>query len=178
MKRLMLVVVAMALVIGVMATSAAATKGNPGNELPFSGVGWGTGAFNFDPGDVEARCDSPIAFAIATFSGFGHATHLGRMNVVAEHCSHVDFTYSQGTLTITAANGDVLNATYTDGVSDLSTFPDIGFTDDFTFVGGTGRFAEASGAGVESGVANFFTDEFVVHMEGVVSYDASSRSDP
>lgn len=179
MKRLILVLVVVALVMGVMAAPAGATKGDPGERLPFSGVASGQGSFNFDPDAVAARCLSPappFAFAIATFSGSGHAKHLGRIDMVAEHCSHSDFTYSQGILTITAANGDVLVATYTNGASDLSTFPDIGFTDDFTFVdGGTGRFAEASGGGVEAGVADFNTDEFVVSMEGVISYDASNR---
>jgi len=180
MKRLILVLVVLALVMGVMATPVGAAKGNPGKELSFSGVASGQGSFNFDPGAVAARCVSPappLAFAIATFTGSGHAKHLGRIDIVAEHCSHSDFTYSQGLLTITAANGDVLLATYTNGVSDFTNFPpDIGFTDEFTFVdGGTGRFAEASGGGVETGVADFFTDEFVVSMEGVISYDASNR---
>ncbi len=69
-----------------------------------------------------------------------------------------------------AANGDILRGTYTDGAS-LSPPPVVDFQDFFTFVnGGTGRFANASGGGVEFGVADLSDGSAQWRMEGVISY--------
>jgi hypothetical protein len=78
-------------------------------------------------------------------------------------------------MSITAVNGDVLLGIYTDGMS-LTPPPLIEFADVFTFVdGGTGRFVEASGGGVEVGVFNVVANEIVLRIEGVIVYDASNR---
>jgi hypothetical protein len=54
----------------------------------------------------------------------------------------------------------------------------IDFVDVFAFVdGGTGRFVEASGGGVEVGVFDVVTNEIVLKMEGVIAYEASHRRD-
>jgi hypothetical protein len=171
-----LAVIAVATVLLVaIALPATATNADPEKELPFSAFISGTDV-TFNPTIPAGRCDeSPGAFSLTTFYGSGEATRLGSVNIVAQHCSQPGGFYSQGELSMTAANGDVLKATYTNGVS-LTPPPEILFRDDFTFVpGGTGRFVQAGGGGVEVGVFQFFTDEFQVEMEGVISYNASSR---
>jgi len=176
-SRLLAVIAVVAVLLIAVALPATATKGNPGKELPFSAVISGD-EVDFNTDNIPAgRCDeSPGTFSLTTFWGSGHATHLGRIDIVAQHCSQPGGFYSQGELTITAANGDVLEATYTNGVS-LTPPPEILFRDEFTFVdGGTGRFTEASGDGVETGVFQFFTDEFELEMEGVISYNAANRN--
>jgi hypothetical protein len=60
----------------------------------------------------------------------------------------------EGELTIVATNGDLLRGTHGDGVS-LSPRSVVDLQDSFTFVsGGTGRFATASGGGIEFGIAD------------------------
>lgn len=171
---------AVALLLLAALPSSASDHGD--TELPFTAVLSGSDVtFNTDSAEIDARCDSEFAFSVTTFRGSGQATHLGRVGFVAEHCS-LDFgqgpgPYEQGQLTLYAANGDQLKATYTNGVSDPTNFPVIAFRDDFSFVdGGTGRFTFASGGGVETGLFHFFTDEFTVQMNGTITYDASSRS--
>ena len=156
--------------------------GMPEKELSFSAVITSTEfGFNTDPNAVAARCgDVARAFSVTTTKAVGTATHLGRIDLVAEHCSYLDESgnpgpYTKGEMSITAANGDVLLGTYSDGIS-LTPPPLIEFVDVFTFVdGGTGRFVEASGGGVEVGLFNAVTNEIVLRMEGVIVYDASNR---
>jgi hypothetical protein len=72
----------------------------------------------------------------------GNATHLGRFTVTA------DWTISPaggiGTSTWTAANGDEFHTTFTRTGAPAP--PTITFTEIHTITGGTGRFANASGA--------------------------------
>jgi hypothetical protein len=165
-----------------MAAPVSATQGNPEKELPFKGVFSGEFlGFNEDAEDIAERCDDPATtWAVTSFKGWGTATHMGNSYVYAEHCSYTtNGTYGEGELTVVAANGDILYGTYTGGVS-LSGPPIVGFMDSFSFVdGGTGRFAVASGGGIEEGSVDF-TDTgmapgapFTVRMEGVISYHAS-----
>jgi hypothetical protein len=180
-RALLPFVAILALVVGT-ASPAGATNGMPEKEVPFSAVITSTEfGFNTDPDAVAARCgDVARAFSVTTTRAVGTATHLGRIDLVADHCSYLDESgnpgpYTKGELSITAANGDVLLGTYTDGMS-LTPPPLIEFVDVFTFVdGGTGRFIEASGGGVEVGIFNMATGEIVLRMEGVIAFDASNR---
>jgi hypothetical protein len=162
-------------ILGVVALFAftvgpALAKGD--QAVPFKATLWGNDV-TFGP-VPEGRCvdKAGVADALTTFTVSGYATHLGWVDVVAEHCSDFDTgTYGDGRLTITAANGDILKGTYTHGVSTAPP-PVTGFQDDFTFVdGGTGRFAFASGGGTEVGLFNLNTLDSSVYMEGVISYD-------
>ena len=162
------------------ATPLAAGKGQL-TELPFNATvtGWVL-PFNEDADDVAARCgDAPsgkVAWAVASFAGWGPTTHLGMTYGVAEHCSYrpidgpPDGTYGQGKLWLYAANGDMLIASYDNGES-LSGPPVIQFMDYFTFHdGGTGRFTFASGGGVDIGAVDFRDSSFSFQMAGVISY--------
>lgn len=85
----------------------------------------------------------------------GRFQHLGRTVVYSEHCTPPGPEVTGGVMRLTAANGDELHLTYDavqlDGpdifggsVRVGESFPVVGT---FTIDGGTGRFAEASGAG-------------------------------
>jgi len=164
--------VAAAGVVAILAFAARPVMARGAQAVPFKGTMWGS-EVTFDPAIPAGRCVemAGVADALTTFQVSGYATHLGRVDVVAEHCSDFDtVTYGDGRLTITAANGDVLKGTYTNGTMTAPP-PESGFQDEFTFVnGGTGRFTFASGGGTEMGTFNFNTFDSSVHMEGVVSY--------
>lgn len=179
MQRLLILSLTFALGLS-LAAPLAADKGAP-KELPFYGSFTG-GLFletELDAEIVADRCpstpDGKVVWAIASFWGDGIATHLGKTYVEANHCSYADEegpdgTYGQGELTFFAANGDMLSATYANGVS-LSPPPVVEFMDDFSFRdGGTGRFRFASGGGVEMGSANLLDETFTLQMSGVISY--------
>lgn len=178
MRRLLLLSL-VAVLVTALAAPVAAKKGDL-TELPFKGTFAGQ-LLPFGP-VVGDRCDdSPdgkVAWAVASFEGWGTATHMGKTYVYAEHCSYstdgtmatADGTYGEGQLTMRAANGDTLTGTYTGGIS-LSPPPVIGFKDYFTFTdGGGGRFTFASGGGVEMGVVDLGDNSFTVQMEGVIAY--------
>lgn len=82
-----------------------------------------------------------------------------------------------GQRTFTAANGDVLRAVHV-GTSTPIGPGLISFQATLTFVGGTGRFASATGQARGWGVANLATRTSVATFEGSLSYDASDRSRP
>lgn len=154
----------------------------PPTELPFTATMYGADAdFNVDPVAIAARCgDVPRTFAVATFVGEGRGTHIGRFESVAVHCSYLDEfgnqgSYAKGEVTMVGANGDVLEGTYTNGVS-LTPPPVIEFKDHLTLTGGTGRFANASGSVAETGLFWFATGESIIWMEGTIVYDASDRA--
>jgi hypothetical protein len=157
--------------VAIIALAAGPVLAGGSHDRPFKGTMWGNDVtFNPVP---EGRCVemAGVADALTQFVGSGYATHLGWVDVVAQHCSDFDTgTYGDGLITLTAANGDILKGTYTGGLT-TAPCPLCGFSDDFTFVdGGTGRFAFASGGGTEFGVFNFDTHDFWVQMEGVISY--------
>ena len=177
MRKLILLSVASILAVTLMMPAVADKPGM--KEVPFKATfsGYLTGF-----GDVpDGRCDDPpegkVAYALASFEGWGNVTHAGYSFVSADHCSYwnldagmADGTYGQGQITLVAANGDVLRISYGDGVS-LSGPPVVEFMDYFTFEnGGTGRFTFASGGGVEVGSVDFSTFEFEIQMEGVIAY--------
>lgn len=180
-----LLVLMLALVVGTFFV-APLSAGGGNHTLPFYGNMSGfLGEFVVDPDKIAARCEVPDGkfgvWAIASFEGEGTVTHMGKSHVIATHCSYLgllpdgsigmDGTYGQGMLTTTAANGDVLLATYDNGSSYLNPDGSITFMDDFTFVdGGTGRFSLASGGGTEIGSVSFGDGTFFVELFGEISY--------
>jgi sugar lactone lactonase YvrE len=164
---------------------AGAVVERPLVELPFlasfSGQVLG---INEDASDIAARCSDRPAWAIVSFEGTGDMPGMGLTHVFAEHCSYVgplpdgtmgpDGTYGEGVLILTAADGEVVMGTYAEGVS-TSPPPDVGFADAFTFDGGTGRFSDATGRGMEMGTVDFSMGfgpgaPFSMTMEGVIAY--------
>jgi hypothetical protein len=112
--------------------------------------------------------------------GTGQATHLGEYAIVRQHCFNLaTFTIEDGTFVQTAANGDALWGTYTGFTEAVLEFaPDgsplvIVIASPTQIAGGTGRFAQASGAGHTRGVFNVVTKVGTFTFEGEVTYQAS-----
>ena len=148
--------------------------------LPFHGTLSGyLIAFNEDLTDIAGRCSPPtgqVAWAIASFEGWGDITHMGWTYGYFDHCSYrPEFgppvgEYGEGEFHLTADNGDLLTGTYTGGTS-IPQPPMFYFMDYFTFDSrGDGRFNIASGEGVDVGSLNMANGAFMMEMTGVISY--------
>jgi hypothetical protein len=98
---------------------------------------------------------------------------IGPMNFAG--VQDIDFAAGtqKGERTFTAASGDVLRATHV-GTSAPSGPGLVGFDATLTFVGGTGRFAHATGQAHGVGTANLATRTTVFTVDGWVSYSAPS----
>ena len=138
-------------------------------DRPFALNGKGSASFIFDGagnligGDVTST---------------SNATHLGLCTTVgkvsytpANDPEHPGRLLSSGSGTITAANGDVLKIEFT-GVLDPPPLGSITGIDKptFRFVGGTGRFAEATGTAEAVVVVNLGTGAFEITMVGNIDY--------
>ena len=146
-------------VLGVAATlapSTAAKGGQPGKQLPFHGYVQGYVTPQFAPGfpfvrsTFGGRCSVPSDW-IAVWSGVGQSEHTGLIKASGSDCDRVDLTtgnlvYDDGVITEYGANGDYLFGTYTNGHGTLGGT----ISDEWTIVGGTGRFAGATGHGTET----------------------------
>ena len=120
----------LAAVLAALIFSGSATAGK---QVPFKGRSSGiVTAVGFDP--VKG-------IAYTHVEGSGEATHLGHFAVTGDVAVEVATGIPTGTWTLTAANGDMLFLEMTGSGID----PTHGFGD-FTVVGGTGRFAEATGS--------------------------------
>ena len=120
----------LAAVLAALIVSESATAGK---QVPFKGRSSGiVTAVGFDP--VKG-------IAYTHLEGSGEATHLGHFTVTGDVAVEVATGIPTGTWTLTAANGDMLFLEMTGSGID----PTHGFGD-FTVVGGTGRFAEATGS--------------------------------
>ena len=103
-------------------------------------------------------------------------SHLGRSAV--DFIQIVNFgahTQQSQKLTYTAANGDVLNASSV-GIS-TSTPTGVTFSSYITFIGGTGRFVNATGQAHVDGTANLVAGTSMYTLNGSISYgdDADDR---
>jgi hypothetical protein len=96
-------------------------------------------------------------------------SHLGRTGFDGILEINVVLGTQTGTRTFTAANGDELYATVAGTGAPIGPGL-IGFSATFTFTGGTGRFANASGTAQGNGVANQMTQTSTVRIEGHLSY--------
>lgn len=135
------------------------------------------------PRPLTGRCETSFApppFPLPPVlrqvdTGTCQLSHLGR----AVLYSVQDINLATGTqvsveFTLTAANGDVLRATNV-GTS-APNGPGVRFQGTTTFVGGTGRFANATGEARIEGTASFVTNTaaFTV-LDGWIAYAASAR---
>lgn len=108
-----------------------------------------------------------------TTIGAGHASHLGKFTFVSPHLSGlVDFSIS-GEQFFTAANGDELHATLegnlqpiVDETGHVFLVGDI----DGTIVGGTGRFANATGSFTFSLVFDTVTVSSTAEIDGTIQF--------
>jgi hypothetical protein len=171
-----------------LAPSAAATGGQPGKQLPFRGYVQGFVSAQFAPGfpfvrsTFGGRCSVPSDW-IAVWSGVGQSSQTGLINAYGSDCDRIDLAtgnlvYGDGVITEYGANGDYIYGTYTNGHGTLGGT----ISDDWTIVGGTGRFTGATGQGTETFVLlapPSLTGEplpFINPWDGWISFDASQRA--
>jgi hypothetical protein len=153
-----------ALVLLLAATFASAVAG--AEQRPMKGT------FSASPATVDQRC-GPDALTIA-FTIEGVATHLGRFTGSGSNCTEFDFFFDSaaiwdGLTIIEAADGSTLTLDATglqeapvDGVASYSHTDNV--------LGGTGRFANASGVLTISGLINFNTGSVTGTVQGWLSY--------
>jgi hypothetical protein len=116
------------------------------------------------PPTTECYLSAPGGSAAGgTISGSGLATFIGAFSMSSHDCitsSHTPlyppFNFSSRHVVLQAADGDQLVATYT-GTATPQTDGSLVLRGSFTFTGGTGRFATASGYGTLEGVQNIAT---------------------
>jgi hypothetical protein len=124
---------------------------------------------------VEAQVTTPPVVRLIT-TGTCHFSHLGRTRADAVQLLNPILGTSEADITYTAANGDTLLATnsgsFTPGSS--PTFSTVGVT---TIIGGTGRFAGATGRMDGTGTVDLVNNIAVFHHDGWIAYDASNRSE-
>ena len=142
--RAVLALAGSALLVMAIAAPVSADSGS----RPFRGSVVGEVAFNPVPVTVCAPSDVNWGGLRTESSAAGTSTHLGKTVMTARHCTPSGDNFGPGTMVLTAANGDEVWIEYFGSAP----FPGPGVTvikASFTFeiIGGTGRFANADGAG-------------------------------
>jgi len=138
-----------------LAPSAAATGGHPVRHEPFIGYVKGLVTPVFAPGfpfvrdTFGGRCSVPSDY-MTVWHGVGLSTHTGRITASGSDCDRIDLAtgnlvYDDGVISEYGANGDFIYGTYTNGHGTLGGT----ISDEWTIVGGTGRFTGATGHGFE-----------------------------
>jgi hypothetical protein len=111
---------------------------------------------------------------VVDVAGSGHATHLGDFTTHYRECFvRATGAVTDGSFTLTAANGDTIFGTYGGQVSPTADSTVFAYKDPGTITGGTGRFAGASGTVDTSGVVNLATGEYSGTIAGSLSSLAS-----
>jgi hypothetical protein len=105
--------------------------------LPFRGTLDAVETTTFPPG---------TGTALVQLEGTGTATRLGRYTVTGAFTVSTATLAGAGTLTFTAANGDVLTATVTSQATPTDGGAGATLVEAVTITGGTGRFAGATGS--------------------------------
>ena len=111
----------------------------------------------------------------ATADGFFR--HLGLVDFTITHCTFVDLetgagTVEDGLVTMVAANGDTLLMNH-HGTFQLTPWPNPTSNNPHLFwvvVGGTGRFADATGSGEASVTSDFVSGVTTSDWWGTISY--------
>lgn len=172
-----------------MLSAAPALAADPGRPLPVHGTAVGVHDI-----DLTAHDCQPGALWRFNSAGAGQLSHLGSIEYDLTQCTFMQpdgsFTFGDGTLTFTAANGDTLVVAQvgtSDGVVDPGTMELVGFTGEgtWTVIGGTGRFAHASGQGwldtvgdIPGGDVLFGLPDGLARFDfgGTIAYRASDRA--
>lgn len=139
------------------------------NERPFALNGNGVAVFITDGSGIPIGAD---VTSTSTATHLGLCTTIGRVNYTpANDPEHPGRLLSSGSGTITAANGDTLLIEFT-GVLDPPPPGSASAIDKpvFRFVGGTGRFAQATGQANAVVVVNLLTGAFELTMVGDINY--------
>ena len=111
-------------------------------------------------------------------TGTGTASHMGAVTVTATDCitpnpHSFGFAFSNGKLTLMAANGDEIRANYSGTFVPLRhsiPFTLYTISGTFTVTGGTGSFSNATGSGDLHGIENILTRQGQLDATGTISY--------
>ncbi|MGI9025900.1 MAG: hypothetical protein ACR2GP_10015 [Burkholderiaceae bacterium] len=113
-------------------------------------------------------------YLVGVTTGSGHASHLGATTGISSDCvtptSAYTYSFSNGKLTLTAANGDEVRAEYSGSLSPTATPPIYAIAGTYRITGGTGRFSNASGTGTLQGIDNLQTGQGQLQLSGTISY--------
>jgi hypothetical protein len=147
MRRFVVILMLCALALAIF-TAAASAKSV---ARPFKGFVSGEVVFTPDP-------QSPSPTGLWTdSSAAGNVSHLGETVMTSRHPTPTGTDIAGGRMKMVAANGAEVWITY----SGYAPYPVIGTPStivvdvDFTVVGGTGRFAHATGGGAMTGLVDF-----------------------
>jgi hypothetical protein len=134
-------------VSGLLVAVLAAPAGADPDARPFKAVMYGELSWQ-----QTTECPGPV---LTHSEATGQASHLGRSTMTGDHCTPAGNEYGPGAMTLVAANGDEVHMEY-HGVCppwmDLPIGEVLTCSLEFEIVGGTGRFADATGEG--SGTAS------------------------
>jgi hypothetical protein len=118
--------------------------------------------------------EGAVYLLIHTYTG--EATHLGRFTIEASVCGYGESGEYDGYGAIVIVNGDVLTVEFENGRIHAIEGPIIVGRDEFTFTGGTGRFASATGGGTEEIRLDTRVGYGSGVMKGTIRYQASDRA--
>ena len=153
-------------VAGAVSTSRASNQAQAERSVPITG----TCRLTFDAPPL------PVPPVITqTDVGECEWSHLGHTTVIGVQSLNLGAGTQAGQRTFTAANGDRLEMTHV-GTSEPAGPGLVRFQSTATIVGGTGRFAHATGQVQNRGLANLVTRSTVAESEGTITYDASDRA--
>jgi hypothetical protein len=124
------------------------------------------------PAPPGSCSDGAVYLLIHTYTG--EATHLGRFTMEVSLCQYE--TWYDGYGDMVSADGDRLTVEWENGHIHAIEGPIIVGRDDFTFTGGTGRFASATGGGTEEIRLDTRVGYGSGVMEGTIRYQASDRA--
>ena len=138
-------------------------------ERPFALNGKGVATIYTDAAGIPISADVTSS---STATHLGLCTTVGKVNYKsADDPEHPHRLLSSGSGTITAANGDTIQIEFS-GVLDPPS-PGSSTAIDrpvFRFVGGTGRFATASGSANAVVLVNLLTGAFEITMVGNIDF--------
>jgi hypothetical protein len=129
-----------------------------GEQVPFKG--------SFE-GDVTVRPAPPLLSVLVDATG--NATHLGQFTLDIPHFVNPANGTAIGTYEFTAANGDTLIAEF-HGVATPTAMPGVLYIEETaTIIGGTGRFAGATGSFLSERLYDRVAGTTIGSFEGTIS---------
>jgi hypothetical protein len=137
------------------------------------------------PLPIQGRCEASYAappvvappFIRHVSVGTCQLSHLGRVSLRTEAEINLATGVQVAAVTFTAANGDRLRVSSV-GTGTPTGTTTVHFIGTATIVGGTGRFASATGEMAVEGDVDSATGDARFSYNGWITYDASDRSRP